>query len=76
MLKRVAPTSVINPNEEEHGFDLREGIGFVWRQWIFISSIVGAVLFVAAVYVFSVTPRYTATAQVLLEPQRERAAKL
>jgi capsular exopolysaccharide synthesis family protein len=79
MLNRLTSASVI-PNaiqasEEEHGLDLREAIGFLWRQWIFISSIIGAVLFVAAIYVFSETPRYTATAQVLLEEQQETAAK-
>src|ERR1700733_5753821 len=76
MLNRPASTStlsnVIHPSEEEHGFDLREGIGFLWRQWMFITSIVGAVLFVAAVYVYSETPRYTATAQVLLEMQPQQ----
>ena len=75
MLNRLAPTSAppsaIHPTEPEHGLDLREAIGFLWRQWIFITSVVVSVLLVAAVYVYSETPRYTATAQVLLEiPQR------
>ena len=79
MLNRLttasAISSAIHPAEPEHGLDLREAIGFLWRQWIFITSIIAAVLFVAAVYVFSETPRYTATAQVLLEIPQERAAK-
>ena len=70
----VIPTAIHSP-DEERGFDLREGIGFLWRQWIFIASILGAVLFVAGVYVFSETPRYTATAQVLLEMQQELPGK-
>jgi succinoglycan biosynthesis transport protein ExoP len=72
MLNRVTPTTDFNRSEEEQGFDLREGIGFLWRQWMFICSIVGIVLFVSAVYVYSETPRYTASAQVLLEPQIQR----
>src|ERR1700730_15475537 len=72
MLNRVTPTTEFNRAEEEQGFDLREGIGFLWRQWMFISSIVGTVLFVSAVYVYSETPRYTASAQVLLDPQVHR----
>jgi capsular exopolysaccharide synthesis family protein len=79
MLNRLTSTSAIpsaiHPPEEEHGLDLREAIGFLWRQWIFIASIVGAVLLVAAVYVYSETPRYTATAQVLIELQQETAGK-
>ena len=73
MLNRVTPTTDLNRAEEEQGFDLREGIGFLWRQWMFITSIVGTVLFVSAVYVYSETPRYTASAQVLLDPQVHKA---
>jgi succinoglycan biosynthesis transport protein ExoP len=79
MLNRLSQASVIpavnHPPAEEHGLDLREAIGFLWRQWIFITSIVAAVIFVAAVYVFSETPRYTATTLVLIEIQQEIAGK-
>jgi polysaccharide biosynthesis transport protein len=82
MLNRVSPptetkqfTETGHRAEEEHGFDLREGIGFLWRQWMFIVSVIGTVLFVAAVYVLTQTPRYTASAQLLLEPQQEKAGK-
>jgi capsular exopolysaccharide synthesis family protein len=72
MLNRVTPTTDLNRPEEEQGFDLREGIGFLWRQWMFITTILGTVLFVSAVYVYSETPRYSASAQVLLDPQTQR----
>ena len=77
MLNRLSTSTInpANPAEGEHGFDLREGIGFVWRQWLFISSIVGAVVLVVTVYEFTRTPRYTAGALVLLEPQRVRPLK-
>ena len=71
----VAPSVVSSAPEEAHGLDLREAIGFLWRQWIFICSIVGAVLFVTIIYLYSLTPRYTASALVLLEMQQERAGK-
>jgi polysaccharide biosynthesis transport protein len=74
MLNRITPASQ-NRTEEEHGFDLREGIGFLWRQWLFIASVLAAVLFVSAVYVYAQTPRYTANAQVLLEPNRGQPGK-
>src|SRR5450432_3637955 len=57
---------------KESGFDLREMIGFIWRQWKFITSVVVATLVMAVVYNWTQTPRYTASALVLLEPQRER----
>jgi polysaccharide biosynthesis transport protein len=77
MLNRISSPNQ-NQTEAEHGFDLREGIGFLWRQWIFIASIVAAVIFIAAIYEFTQIPRYTATAQVLLEqpetnPEKEGA---
>jgi succinoglycan biosynthesis transport protein ExoP len=73
MLNRVTPTTDFNRVEEEQGFDLREGIGFLWRQWMFISSIVGSVMFVSAIYEYTQTPRYTASALVLLDQQVEKA---
>lgn len=75
MLNRLSSATQINRAEQEHGFDLREGIGFLWRQWIFIASVLGAVLFVSAVYEYTQTPRYTASAQVLLEPQENTPGK-
>jgi succinoglycan biosynthesis transport protein ExoP len=72
MLTRTYPTSTHVKPEAERGFDIREMIGFVWRQWTFITTVVVATLVIAAVYVWSATPRYTASALVLLEPQKDR----
>ena len=76
MLNRPALTKTFYPTRGEHDFDLREGVGFVWRQWGFIVSIVGAVLLLAVVYEYTRTPRYTATALILLEQQRDRSIEL
>lgn len=73
MLNRAPITHAFQSSDDEQGFDLREGIGFIWRQWKFIAAILLATVFAAAVYTFTLIPRYTATAQVLLEPQREKA---
>src|ERR1035437_6766698 len=72
MLTRTYPNSTHVQPEAERGFDLREMIGFVWRQWKFIASVVVATLVIAAVYTWTATPRYTASALVLLEPQSDR----
>ena len=66
------PTATPVQPEKDTGFDLREMIGFVWRQWKFITTVVVATLVIAAVYTWAQTPRYTASALVLLEPQRDR----
>jgi polysaccharide biosynthesis transport protein len=72
MLTRVHSNNTQDQTEAERGFDLREMIGFVWRQWQFITSVVVATLVIAGIYVWSATPRYTASALVLLESQRDR----
>jgi succinoglycan biosynthesis transport protein ExoP len=75
MLNRLSSTNIAHQAENEHGLDLREAIGFLWRQWMFIASILVATLAIAAIYIFTQTPRYTSTALVLLETQREKTAK-
>src|ERR1039458_338573 len=72
MLTRNYSNPVQGHPGEESGFDLREMIGFVWRQWKFITSVVVATLVAAAVINWTATPRYTASALVLLEPQNDR----
>src|ERR1700688_1185001 len=71
MLQKLSPFTAVGPSEKEHGFDLREAIGFTWRHWKFIASVVGVTLLIAVVYVLKQTPLYTATVQVLLEPPKE-----
>src|SRR5207249_7639510 len=61
-------TSVTEP-----AFDLRQILSFVWRQWKFAAAITALVLVVGITILMRQTPLYTATAQVLLERQREKA---
>jgi polysaccharide biosynthesis transport protein len=56
------------------GFDLRDAVNFFWRQWKLIGGMVGLFIFLAALYITRVTPLYTATAQLLFDPWKERAA--
>lgn len=74
MLQRYSPTSAIDPPRTEEGFDLRQILSFAWRQWKFIALIAVVAVVVGAVYLLKQTPLYTASAQVLLEQQREKAA--
>src|SRR3954451_12781390 len=53
-------------------FDLREWVSFAWRHWKFIAAITAVVLVVGTAYLLNQTRLYTATAQVLLDPQKEK----
>jgi succinoglycan biosynthesis transport protein ExoP len=74
MLQRLPPSDTIGSNETTQSFDLRAAINFLWRKWKFISALVALSLLVGAVYLVSQVPRYTANTQILIDPQKERAA--
>ena len=81
MLNKMSSTDTIEAPEGDktfglqavQGFDLHEAISFVWRQWKIIASIAGIALLIGVIVTLTQTPRYTATALVLLEPQRQTA---
>src|SRR6266851_5235517 len=57
----------------ERGFDLRKYLNFLWRHWMFIGAVTALALVVAVVNLARTIPLYTSTAQVLLDPRREKA---
>src|SRR5208283_2669061 len=59
---------------EGGGFDLRDVVNFLWRQWKLIVGMTALFVFLAALYLARATPLYTATAQLLLDQRKERAA--
>ncbi len=73
MLNRLSPINTSDGAAEEPNFDLWEIISFAWREWKFIALVVAVTLMVGVNYVLHETPRYTASADILLEPRRERA---
>ena len=56
----------------ERSLDLRTYLNFLWRHWMFIGAVIVLALLVAVIYLARATPIYTATAQILLDPQREK----
>src|SRR5215471_19959947 len=60
----------------ERSLDLRTYINFLWRHWMFIGAVVALALLVALIYLARTTPMYTATAQILVDPQREKTASV
>jgi capsular exopolysaccharide synthesis family protein len=62
----------ISADAVERGFDVRKYLNFVWRHWMLIGAFAVLALVLALIYLARATPLYTASAQVLLELQRER----
>src|SRR5262249_50821542 len=62
----------LNTEPVDRGFDLRKYLNFLWRHWMFIGAVTGLALVVAVVNLARTTPLYTSTAQVLLDPRRDR----
>jgi succinoglycan biosynthesis transport protein ExoP len=52
---------------------LHQIFAFLWRHWKFIASITALVLVIGITILMRQTPLYTATTQILLERQREKA---
>ena len=57
---------------ESDAIDLRQIQDFFWRRWRLILTATAAVMILTFLALLTVTPRYTATAQVLLEPRKEK----
>ena len=70
MTERAIPPAA--PEAVEQGFDLREALGFVWRQWKFVFAITALFCAVGFVMLLQQTPLYTASSQILLDPQQQR----
>ena len=51
----------------ERTLDLRQYVNFVWRNWMFITSVTVVALLIGAVYLMRAIPLYTASTQVLLQ---------
>jgi exopolysaccharide transport family protein len=72
-VSRVNPQQIVRIAEQAaEEFDLRQFINFFWRKWKLIAAIAVAVLFAVVLFLANATPRYTASAQLLLDPQRDQ----
>jgi polysaccharide biosynthesis transport protein len=82
MLQRFLPTNTgdhvagervtAERGEAESGFEILEALNFVRREWMLIGAVVLIALLVGAVSVSMETPRYTASAQLLLDPRGDK----
>src|SRR5262249_9271417 len=72
MLQRSSSTRSFAPSQAESGYDVHELLNFLWREWKFIASFVGIALLLGVVGLARATPRYTAGADILLEPRKDK----
>ena len=70
---RIPPNVDAEPLERT--LDLRQYLNFVWRNWIFITSVTAVALLIGVVDLVRAIPLYTASTQVLLE-RHEKAPGL
>ncbi|OAI23613.1 hypothetical protein A1351_19590 [Methylosinus sp. R-45379] len=67
-----ALTQVNSDGGESDAIDLRQLQDFFWRRWKVVVATAIVVMAVAFLALLMVTPRFTATAQILLEPRKEK----
>src|SRR5690242_11997163 len=73
MVSQANLPSAGEPSAAEPLFDLRQILSFAWRHWRFTAGITCVVLLIGITILMQLTPLYTATAQILLEREREKA---
>ena len=74
MLERIRSTETATAAAapESDAIDLRRIQDFFWRRWKLILSTAAVIAAVAFIALLAVTPRYTATVQVLLDPGNQK----
>ena len=55
-----------------HTADLRDAMSFLWRRWKIILAFTAIASLIGAVYIAGKTPQYTATVQLLIDPQKSK----
>ena len=65
-------THGVEGHDNSDAIDLRQLQDFFWRRWKLILAAAAAVMALAFLVLLTIAPRYTATAQVLLEPRKEK----
>ena len=68
----VTGTTAPAPAPASDAIDLRQIQDFFWRRWKLILSTAAVIAAVSYIALLAVTPRYTATAQVMLNPGNQK----
>src|SRR3954469_1258903 len=68
----ISETAIAPAATASDAIDLRQVQDFFWRRWQLILATAGVIMAVTFIVLLAVTPRYTATAQVLLDPGNQK----
>lgn len=74
MLNRLSLIRTPDHAAGPQSIDLRDILNFLWREWIFILTILVATMVIGAVMLLRQTPLYTASTEILLDSRRDRIA--
>ena len=58
-----------------HIADLRDAMSFLWRRWKIILAFTAIAPLIGALYIARATPHYTATVQLLIDPQKSKVVE-
>jgi succinoglycan biosynthesis transport protein ExoP len=72
MNKPLSAHHVVTTGRFAEGIDIREVQDFFWRRWKHILCIAAVVVALTTLVLMTLSPRYTATAQVFLQPRKEK----
>lgn len=73
-VSKPGPRDIVQiANQAAEEFELRHFLDFFWRKWKFIATVTLACLCAIILFLANATPRYTASAQLLLDPQQDQA---
>ncbi len=72
MLNRLSVFRTTEHFNAAHPFDLRDVVSFLWREWLFIVSILAATVTIGTVMLLRERPLYTASAEILLDSRRDK----
>jgi succinoglycan biosynthesis transport protein ExoP len=75
-VENVGDWERVEADAEAKGVDFGEALRLLRRRWRFVLGVAALTLVIGALYVATETPLYVASAQLLLEPLRARAAGL
>lgn len=74
MLNRLSLMRATDHVASAQSIDLHDVLNFLWREWLFILTILATAVAIGSVLLLRQTPLYTASTEILLDSRRERLA--
>jgi succinoglycan biosynthesis transport protein ExoP len=74
MLNRLPLIRTTDHAASVQSIDLRDILNFIWREWLFILTVLVTAVVIGGVLLLRQTPLYTASTEILLDSRRDRIA--